>query len=74
MTTYKVLMTETTIKGGIEIEVTTIEKTIHLSNPFTSTYYEMTINGNAVGSNEMNQNQVDWYTENYKEYIDTEIN
>tara|TARA_R110002072_G_scaffold138083_3_gene281054 strand:- start:156 stop:362 length:207 start_codon:yes stop_codon:yes gene_type:complete len=68
-------MTETTIKGGIEIEVTTILKTVNYrDNPIMTAYYEMTINGNAVGSNEMNQNQVDWYTENYKEYIDTEIN
>lgn len=69
MTTYKELKLEKTIKGGIEIEVTTIEKTIHLDNPFITTYYKMTINGNAVGSNEMNQNQVDWYTENYETYI-----
>jgi len=44
MTTRKTLTSETTIKNEIEIVVTTILKTIHLSNPFTSTYYEMTIN------------------------------
>ena len=69
MATYKELMTETTIKEGIEIEVTTILKTINFDNPLITTYYEMTINGNAVGSNEMNKNQVDWYIENYETYI-----
>tara|TARA_R110001606_G_scaffold86939_1_gene196453 strand:+ start:371 stop:571 length:201 start_codon:yes stop_codon:yes gene_type:complete len=63
-------MSEITIKGGIEIEVTTILKTVNYrDNPIITTYYEMTINGNEVGSNEMNRNQVDWYTENYEAYI-----
>ena len=69
MTTYKILMSETTIKGGIEIEVTTILKTINLDSPFITIYYEMTINGNPVGSNKMNIHEVNWYTENYKTYI-----
>ena len=70
MTTYKILISETTIKGGIEIEVTTILKTVNYrDNPIMTAYYEMTINGNEVGSNEMNRKQVDWYTENYEAYI-----
>ena len=69
MTTYKTLASETTIKNGIEIVVTTIFKEIHLSNPFSTIFYEMTIDGNSVGSHEMKKNQVDWYMENYETYI-----
>ena len=75
MTTYKILMSETTIKEGIEIEVITILKTVNYrDNPIMSAHYEMTINGNPVGSDEMNSKQVDWYKENYKEYINKETN
>ena len=74
MTTYKVLMKESKIKEGIKIEVTTILKTIILDWTFSTTYYQMTINGNPVGSDEMNSKQVDWYNENYKAYINKETN
>ena len=69
MTTYETLNSETTIKSGIEIVVTTIFKKIHLSNPFTTIFYEMTIDGNSVGSYEMKKNEVNWYIENYETYI-----
>ena len=68
MTTYKTLNTETTNNNGTEIVVTTIEKTINTMTPFVSTYFTMTINGNSVGSHELQQRQVDFYTENYKIY------
>jgi len=69
MTTRKTLNTETTNKNGIKIVVTTIEKTINVTEtPFINTYFEMTINGNRVGSNEMDKFQVDWYTLNCKTY------
>ena len=68
-TTYKTLNTETTNKNGIEIVVTEIEKTIDVTEtPFVNTYFEMTVNGNRVGSHEMCQFQVDWYTDNCKTY------
>lgn len=69
MTTFKTLNTATTINNGIEIVVTTIEKTINVTRtPFVNTYFEMTVNGNAVGSHEMSQREVDFYTENASIY------
>ncbi len=70
MTTFKTLNTETTNKNGIEIVVTTIEKTINVTKtPFVNTYFEMTVNGNSVGSHEMSKSQVDFYNDNYELYI-----
>lgn len=69
MTTYKTLNTEKTNINGIEIIVTTIQKTIHTQNPFIHNYFTMTINGNSVGSHELQKRQVDFYTNNYKLYI-----
>ncbi len=67
MTTFKTLNTETTNQNGIEIVVTTIEKTINVTKtPFVNTYFEMTVNGNSVGSHEMSQSEVNFYNENYK--------
>jgi hypothetical protein len=69
MTSRKTLNTETTNINGTEIIVTTIEKTIDVTEtPFVNTYFIMTVNGNRVGSDEMCQFQVDFYTENYKIY------
>ena len=69
MTTFKTLNTATTINNGIEIVVTTIEKTINVTRaPFVNTYFEMTVNGNAVGSHEMSQREVDFYIENASIY------
>lgn len=69
MTTYKTLNTETSNNNGIEIVVTTIEKTINVTQtPFVNTYFEMTVNGNVVGSHEMSKFEVDFYTENAKIY------
>ena len=69
MTTYKTLNTETTNNNGTKIVVTTIQKTINVTEtPFVNTYFAMTVNGNSVGSHELQQNQVDFYTENYKIY------
>jgi len=68
MTTYKTLNTETTNKNGIEIVVTTIEKTINTMIPFVKTYFTMTVNGNSVGPHELQQRHVDFYTKNSKMY------
>ena len=69
MTTYKTLNTQTSNNNGIKIVLTTIEKTINVTQtPFVNTYFEMTINGNVVGSHEMSQFEVDFYTENAKIY------
>ena len=70
MTTFKTLNIETTNNNGTEIVVTTIEKTINVTKiPFLKTYFEMTVNGNSVGSHEMSKSEVDFYTENCKIYV-----
>jgi hypothetical protein len=68
MTTRKTINTEIINKNGIEIIIKTIQKTIHLTDPYVKKYFKMTINGNAVGSNEMGSHQVAWYTKNCRLY------
>jgi hypothetical protein len=69
MTTFKTVNTERINAGGIDIVIKTIEKTIHLTKPFVKRFFEMTINGNEVGSFEMMTHQKNWYLKNYKFYV-----
>ena len=65
MTTYKVIETKNYQVNKNNVIIEKIEKTINVTQtPYINTYYTLSVNGEIIGSDEVNEFELNWQLKN----------